>query len=199
MSERCCCANICCADICPARLCRLGSDAVGYGPASTQPVLGLEGEEQSLALKSPMTALFRRVPSCGSPCPALGVLSPGSAGGLAGSAAFPDTHCSLHRPSFSPGDASPQPSQGPCLSLPNAESFLTALLQFLAQEKSLSRNIIGPVNEQTDVVWKLHTRQACLPGYAHPKHLSFSYKSPVFSAWMFLVPIDFGYCYQFLR
>lgn len=32
----------------------------------------------------------------------------------------------------------PQPSQGPCLSLPNAESFLTALLQFLAQGKSLS-------------------------------------------------------------
>lgn len=68
----------------------------------------------------------------------------------------------------------PQPSQWPCLSPLNAEPFLTAFLQFLAQEKSLSQNIIGTLNEQTDVVWKSHSRQACMAGGVQPKHLSFS-------------------------
>lgn len=142
--------------------------------------LGFGGKGQPPARKSLMAALFCRLACCGLPCPASAVFSPGSAFCLAGSAAFPDTHRSLHGASFWLGMLPPQPSQQPCLSLPNAESLLTA---FLAQEKSHSQDIIGTLNEQADVVWKFHSHQACVAGCAHLKHLSFSYKSPVLSSW----------------
>lgn len=70
----------------------------------------------------------------------------------AGSAAFPDTHRSLHGFLWGLGCFPHSHHNG--LSLPNAESFLRAFLQFLAQEKNLSQNVFGALNEQTDVVWK---------------------------------------------